>query len=824
MPYIQYQILNAISYFIKSGSVWCDNFNLLKHKISWDSGTPLDDITGIYDINGFTYDLSDFNNQNMAYARTTVSYSFAYGVSSLQNDYTSLKSQYDSLQSSNSQLNSDLSSVRSNYNSLQSQYNSLQSLNDSNQRQISQLQSQNSANESKINNLIANNDNLNKELQKEKEIREQKEKNFQNLKSAFEKSQQLIENENVKESKKYIDKFISNVFLKEFEVDKEKKSEFKQSLTSHMKVFTEEFMHYSTKFINDFKANSQIIIKKFNIKENNPIEHINFIVIGKAGVGKSSFINESLLLSENKKAKEGDGVSVTQESKLYSSEKLKMVRMYDTPGLDYQVTQEKILDEVKRIVEDGLKKGPDHYINIILYCTSGNRFQEDDGKLIYNIMSLYPSDNLPVIITQLQAYFKSQSKKMEETIRKVLDKYLDHKIVQKIEIRSIVSRDFIDEDTKTIYKANGIPELLRLSFDIMGRAISSATCKKLSQEIECLCKDYVDQKILYIHNIFKYEMEILEDSKNLFVQDLEDEEDYFSNKKKSIPKKGLSELNMYRKIENPTYFIDNFLKIMRNKFIDIYNNLNNEKIPIEEIEIDNQNNTPENKEQKNSKQNNDLKENSQQENNEEEKKEKENNEEEKKEKENNEEEKKEKEVVENEIIEDKPLVSFFIEDRLKNLKKKISEASNKTFEKIFRKRYQSYLVDLQREQSIKNKEFNDNSQIIDVNEVEKIFREKLFTYYKNEFFKIFFCIILKLFMNNLKDILISNYQKELKENEIVQKIINQKAENSLKSITEKLKQNLILDLDSFMKEKQEINKKPKMNKNEFADMDVDFHF
>ena len=100
---------------------------------------------------------------------------------------------------------------------------------------------------------------------------------------------------------------------------------------------------------------------------------------------------------------------VTQESKLYSSEKLKMVRMYDTPGLDYQVTQEKILDEVKRIVEDGLKKGPDHYINIILYCTSGNRFQEDDGKLIYKIMSLYPSDNLPVIITQLQAYFKEDA-------------------------------------------------------------------------------------------------------------------------------------------------------------------------------------------------------------------------------------------------------------------------------------------------------------------------------------------------------------------------------------------------------------------------------
>jgi len=53
--------------------------------------------------------------------------------------------------------------------------------------------------------------------------------------------------------------------------------------------------------------------------------------------------------------------------------------MWDTQGLDYQVTQEYILNEITRIVEDGLKKGPDHYINIILYCTYDDRFQNEDG-------------------------------------------------------------------------------------------------------------------------------------------------------------------------------------------------------------------------------------------------------------------------------------------------------------------------------------------------------------------------------------------------------------------------------------------------------------
>ena len=691
------------------------------------------------------------------------------------------------------------------------------------------MQRQNSTNEQQIRDLRNNNDNLNKELQKEKEIRAQKEQNLQNMKIAFEKSRQVIESKNIEESKKYIEKYIANVFLKEFEVEKEKKSEFKISLTSRMKTFTQEFMNFCHKFINSFKSNTEKIIKEFDIKDNNPIEHINFIVIGRAGVGKSSFINESLLLSENKKAKEGDGISVTKESILYSSDKLKMVRMWDTQGLDYKVTQEFILNEVKRIVEDGLKKGPDHYINIILYCTSGERFQNEDGQLIYEIMKLYPSDNLPVVITQLQAYFKMRAQKMEGTIRNVLDNYLDHKIVQKIEIKSIVARDFIDEGSNTVYKAYGIPELLRLSFDIMGRSISSATCKKLSRDIENLCKDFVDKKILYVQNIFKFEMEILEVAKSLFVEDLNEDDDYFGNTKKK-QKKELSECNIYRKIENPNYFVDNFCKIMSNKFIDIFNNLDSGNMPLNEINILNDSENEEKKNNEKDNINNEQENNNNQEKNITENMKQENisnknNQQEKKEEEKkNQENEEQKESKEDEKdMEDKPAVSFLVEERLEKLRNSIDEASNKTFEKLYKNRFQNYLMDLQREQSVKNKEFNDNSQIIDVLSIEKNFKEKLFTYFKNEFFKIFFCIILKLFMNNLNDILVMNVQKELKENENVQKIISQKAENSLKNINEKLKKNLIYELDEFMREKRDEMKKAK-KANEFNNEDIDFTF
>ena len=89
------------------------------------------------------------------------------------------------------------------------------------------------------------------------------------------------------------------------------------------------------------------------------------------------------------------------------------------------------LKEIKRLVEDGLNQGANHYINIILYGTSGDRFQDEDGQLIFEIIKLYPSDNLPVIIIYLQSCFKNKSKEKEKIIREILENYLEYKIVKK---------------------------------------------------------------------------------------------------------------------------------------------------------------------------------------------------------------------------------------------------------------------------------------------------------------------------------------------------------------------------------------------------------
>ena len=629
------------------------------------------------------------------------------------------------------------------------------------------------------------------------------------MKNAFENSQKGIESKNIDESKKYFEKYIANTYLKEFEFETEKKFEFKISLTSKIQNFAEKFMDLCNKFMNNFKSETYKIIIEFDVKENNQIEHINFIVIGKTGVGKSTFINEALRLDENKRAEVGKGEPITHESSLYSSDKLKMIRMWDTQGLDYNNTLESILNEITRLVKDGLDKGPDNYINIILYCTKGDRFENGDGQLISKIMDLYPFENLPVIITQLQSYFKEEAIEMEGIIRNILKKYEPQK-ADKIEIKSIVS-----QDKNAAIKAYGIPELLRLSFDIMGRSISSATCKKISDDIKKLCEDDMDKKILFVQNFIKYEMEILEVAKNLIEKNPEeDDDDSVDNEEIKV----LSEDNIYRNVENPNYFFDNFIKIISDKFIQIFNFLENENIPLdnEENEINNENIGENNPQENNIEENqgqeinnieqNNINENINQDNyqnendNQQDIKVKEEEEEESKEEEekNNQENEIQNENAENEI-KGKPAIIPFIKKKLKKFSKILDEEFNKIFGKIFNERFDIYFKDLLDEQTEKNREYRDNTQLINKHEVEKNFQEKLFPLFKNEFFKISLCIILKLFMNNLKEILEMIVQKELKENE---NIINQKAENSLKNITEMLKKKLIAELDDLMNEQK----------------------
>lgn len=665
----------------------------------------------------------------------------------LEKDIQNLKNKYNNLQSNSTQQISNLNQENINLKRrFEEEKNQMNERNKKLERNISSLEDRNKDMKFqyeclKTENLSNKNqlDYLKKKQEEEEHKKIEKKKNKENYRNTFNKDKVEIQNKNIQESKIYINNCIINKFVKEFE-NPDNTKDFSQS----MEKFTNEFMTLCTKFKTSFTENSQKIVSEYKVNKSKLlIEHINFIVIGRAGIGKSCFINECLKLEGNQMAKEGLGESVTAKSSLYCSEKLKTIRMWDTQGLNDTISQVFILNEIKRLVDEGLKKGPDHYINIILYCFEGKRFEKKDGQLIHEIMKLYPMDNLPVYIVRLQAFFKEQEIKMEQATREVLTNYLENKIVQKIEIMSIIARDF--KTGNIIYKAKGIPKLLRSSFDAMGRAITSATFKKFSQDIEDLCRNFVDKKIEYLQQNSKDEMQLLDISKDYYT---DDSEKYFSSEEK--PKRTLPKDNMYNTANNKTYFYNNFQLIMSHKLLDIFNNLNNTNYSLDD--------------------------------------------------------------------KPKPLILNHINNTLETIKEILNKKSKSFFEEdIYAKIYQKYFTDLRKQQSIRSKEFNTSDQIIDETEIEKNFKEELFIFFQNEFFKYFICIMIKLFMNNLKNILISEYQKELKENEAMTKIINEKAENSLKYITQQLKEKLLVDLEKYFPEKEEI-------KNSESSTNLDFKF
>ena len=90
------------------------------------------------------------------------------------------------------------------------------------------------------------------------------------------------------------------IYINFFEKKEGKKKSSKTLMQSFAK-FTEEFMKQSDNYNLSFEQNSKKIIEQYDTKNNNiSIEHINFILIGPVGVGKSSFINQSLSLENNK--------------------------------------------------------------------------------------------------------------------------------------------------------------------------------------------------------------------------------------------------------------------------------------------------------------------------------------------------------------------------------------------------------------------------------------------------------------------------------------------------------------------------------------------
>jgi hypothetical protein len=209
---------NKIIIFNLKGKYFILSYYNLRNFISIILNIPIEAIQSLENFFGSEYGLSNFNKSENLYIKINPLFNrLSNDIRIVSSDYSRLNTQYNNLNNEKNRLDGELSSIRNNYSNLQNDYNELSRKNKDNERRITTLNQNNEQNQREINNL-------NQQIKIEKEEKRKKEENFQKFKESFEKSQKIIEEKNVKETKIFILKFISNKFLKEFETKKEKES------------------------------------------------------------------------------------------------------------------------------------------------------------------------------------------------------------------------------------------------------------------------------------------------------------------------------------------------------------------------------------------------------------------------------------------------------------------------------------------------------------------------------------------------------------------------------------------------------------------------
>ncbi len=188
------------------------------------------------------------------------------------------------------------------------------------------------------------------------------------------------------------------------------------------------------------------------------LKHLNIIVAGKTGVGKSTLINS---IFREQLADTGIGMPVTTHMKQYSKKNFPLT-IYDTRGFELGKEAQK---EVKQEILDTIRRGHaakdvNQAVHCIWYCinTASDRIEPEEIDWLRDFAEENKTTQVPVILVLTKSFSKKNAKQMRD--------YILNENLSVCQVVPVLASDYeIDEDY--VVKAYGLDTLIEIMAELL---------------------------------------------------------------------------------------------------------------------------------------------------------------------------------------------------------------------------------------------------------------------------------------------------------------------------------------------------------------------